>query len=182
MRFTPTRIPEVVLIEPRIFRDHRGFFMETWQSRKFAAAGIHLPFVQDNYSHSRQGTLRGLHYQIMQPQGKLIQVLAGEIFDVVVDIRRSSPTFGQWAGLNLSADHPQLLWIPPGFAHGFFVLSEKADFLYKCTDYYAPVHERAIRWDDHELNITWPLPPGVSPLLSASDAAGKPLRDAEVYP
>jgi len=181
MKFTPTAIPDVILIEPKVFGDPRGFFLETWQSQKFAAAGIDMPFVQDNLSRSRQGTLRGLHYQIQQPQGKLVWVLAGEIFDVVVDLRRTSPTFGRWTGSTLSGENHAMLWVPPGFAHGFYVLSASADFCYKCTDYYAPEQERTIRWDAPELNITWPLAPGETPLLSAKDAAGTNLTTAEVY-
>lgn len=182
MRFTPTAIPEVILIEPQFFGDPRGFFMETWQAREFAEAGLTLPFVQDNHSRSRQGTLRGLHYQIRQPQGKLVRVTSGEIFDVAVDLRRSSPTFGRWTGLTLSAENHAMLWIPPGFAHGFYVLSEYADFLYKCTDYYAPPQARAIRWDDPDLMIPWPLVQNTAPLLSANDAAATTFKDAEVYP
>lgn len=181
MKFIPTAIPDVILIQPQIFGDPRGFFLETWQARKFAAAGIDLPFVQDNYSRSRRGTLRGLHYQIQQPQGKLVWVLAGEIFDVVVDLRRSSPTFGHWTGITLSGENRAMLWLPPGFAHGFYVLSDSADFSYKCTDYYAPEHERTIRWDDPELNIAWPLAPGEAPLLSAKDTTGTTFAQAEVY-
>lgn len=182
MKFTPTSIPDVILIEPRIFGDSRGFFMETWEARKFAEAGIDLPFVQDNHSRSRKGTLRGLHYQLQQPQGKLVRVLVGEIFDVAVDLRRSSPTFGRWLGMTLSAEKPAMLWVPPGFAHGFYVLSESADFFYKCTDYYAPQHERSIHWNDPSLQITWPLAPGEIPLLSAKDGAGTNFTAAEVYP
>lgn len=182
MKFTATAIPDVILVEPQIFGDSRGFFMETWQARNFAAAGIDLPFVQDNHSRSRKGTLRGLHYQIQQPQGKLVRVLAGEIYDVAVDLRRASPTFGRWLGVTLSAENQAMLWIPPGFAHGFYVLSESADFFYKCTDYYAPEHALAIRWDDPELQITWPLLDGAPPLLSATDAQGAAFKDAEVYP
>lgn len=181
MKFTPTAIPEVILVEPQVFGDQRGFFMETWQARAFAAAGIDLPFVQDNLSRSRRGTLRGLHYQIRQPQGKLVRVLAGAVFDVAVDLRRSSPTFGRWTGTTLTAENHAMLWIPPGFAHGFYVLSESADFFYKCTDYYAPGHERCLRWDDPDLGIAWPLPAGEPPLLSGKDLAGQAFKDAEVY-
>ncbi len=181
MQFIPTAIPDVICIEPQIFGDARGFFMETYQARKFAAAGITADFVQDNHSRSRQGTLRGLHYQIRQAQGKLVRVIAGEIFDVVVDIRRSSPTFGRWVGETLSAENKRLLWIPAGFAHGFYVLSDSADLVYKATDFYAPEWERTILWDDPALEITWPLLDSVPLLLSPKDAQGKLLREAEVF-
>lgn len=182
MRFVPTRIPEVVLIEPQVFGDQRGFFMETWHARKFAAAGLDLVFVQDNHSKSGQGTLRGLHYQIAQPQGKLVRVVSGEVFDVAVDLRQGSPTFGQWVGEFLSADNKRMLWVPPGFAHGFYVTSESAEFTYKCTDFYTPEHERCIRWDDPDLAIAWPLLSGELPLLSPKDATGTPFREAVYYP
>lgn len=182
MRFVPTRIPEVVLIEPQVFGDSRGFFMETWHARKFAAAGLDLVFVQDNHSKSGQGTLRGLHYQLSNPQGKLVRVISGEVFDVAVDLRQGSPTFGQWVGEFLSAENKRLLWVPPGFAHGFYVTSESAEFTYKCTDFYAPEHERCVRWDDQELAIGWPLMHGAPPLLSAKDAEGTPFRQAAYYP
>ena len=182
MKFTPLAIPEVVLIEPQVFGDHRGFFMETWESRKFAEEGIEADFVQDNHSKSAQGILRGLHYQIQQPQGKLVRVTAGEVFDVAVDLRRSSPTFKQSIGLVLSAENKRLLWVPPGFAHGFYVTSDSAEFLYKCTDFYAPEYERCLRWDDPELGIEWPLVEGRPPVLSEKDAAAPALKDAECYP
>jgi len=181
MRFTPTAIPDLVRIEPRIFGDERGFFMETWQTEKFAAAGIEQMFVQDNHSRSVGGILRGLHYQIRQPQGKLVRVCAGAVFDVAVDLRRASPTFGRWVGEVLSADNRVMLWIPPGFAHGFYVLSDSADFIYKCTTLYAPADERVIRWDDPDLAICWPLTEDRAPCLSAKDAAGVSFREAEVY-
>lgn len=181
MRFVPTAIPEVVIIEPQVFGDARGFFMETWHAGKFAAGGLDLHFVQDNHSRSAQGILRGLHYQINQPQGKLVRVVRGTVFDVAVDLRRSSPSFGRWVGVELSEDNHRQLWVPPGFAHGFYVMSESADFVYKCTELYAPEHERCLRWDDPALAITWPLRDGAAPLLSAKDAAGSLLRDAEVY-
>jgi dTDP-4-dehydrorhamnose 3,5-epimerase len=152
-----TRIPDVKLIKPKVFGDERGFFMETWNARAFAEAGIDATFVQDNHSRSVKHTLRGLHYQIKQPQGKLVRCTRGEVFDVAVDIRKGSPTFGQWVGEILSEENQHQLWVPPGFAHGFLVLSETADFQYKCTDFYAPEHERSIRWDDKYLNIAWPL-------------------------
>ncbi len=181
MKFLPSRIPEVVLIEPRAFGDHRGFFMETWQQRTFAEAGIDCSFVQDNHSRSAQGILRGLHYQIEHPQGKLVRVISGAVFDVAVDIRRGSPTFGQWVGQLLSADNRLMLWVPPGFAHGFYVLSEAAEFLYKCTDFYSPAHERAIRWNDPTLAIDWPLVNGAPPVLAAKDANAPYFAEAEVY-
>jgi dTDP-4-dehydrorhamnose 3,5-epimerase len=181
MKFTHTRIPDVVLIEPRVFGDHRGFFMESWNERTFREAGYDLRFVQDNHSRSVQGTLRGLHYQIRQPQGKLVRVVVGEVFDVAVDLRRSSPTFGQWVGEYLSTDNKRMLWIPPGFAHGFYTVSEIAEFQYKCTDYYAPEHERCIRWNDPDIGIDWPVAGRNAPLLSEKDSVGLPLHGAEVY-
>lgn len=182
MRFAPTRIPDVVLIEPRVFSDARGFFMETWHGRKFAGAGLDLAFVQDNHSRSLPGVLRGLHYQVGQAQGKLVRVVCGEVFDVAVDLRRSSPTFGQWVGELLSAENRKILWVPPGFAHGFYVTGGPAELLYKCTDFYAPEHERCIRWDDPDLAVAWPLPPGARPLLSPKDAEGTLFRQAVCYP
>lgn len=181
MKITPTAIPDVLLLEPRVFADDRGFFMETWQRQKFAAAGIDFDFVQDNHSRSVRGTLRGLHYQIRQPQGKLVRVTVGEVFDVAVDLRRSSPTFGQWVGEYLSAENKRLLWVPPGFAHGFYVTSEVAEFQYKCTDYYAPEHERCVRWDDPDLAIDWPLGRDVEILQSMKDQAAPTLAQAELY-
>jgi dTDP-4-dehydrorhamnose 3,5-epimerase len=181
MEFEPTRLPEVVLIKPHVLGDARGFFFESWHEDKFAAAGIGAPFVQDNQSHSTHHTLRGLHFQIRQPQGKLVRVTQGEVFDVAVDIRRSSPRFGQWVGVVLNDTNHHMLWVPPGFAHGYLALSEKIDFLYKCTDFYAPQHERAIRWDDPQLGVQWPLPAGVAPNLSARDAAAPYLYEAELY-
>ena len=181
MKFVPTRIADVVVIEPQVFGDERGFFMETWRADKFAENGIVATFVQDNHSRSTQGVLRGLHYQIQQPQGKLARVISGEVFDVAVDMRKISPTFGQWVGEILSAENKKMLWVPPGFAHGFYVLSETAEFLYKCTDYYAPEHERCVRWDDPELAIDWPLIDGTMPLLSEKDLAGASFADAECY-
>ncbi|WP_028484066.1 dTDP-4-dehydrorhamnose 3,5-epimerase [Thioalkalivibrio sp. ALE17] len=179
MHVTPTAIPEVLLIEPAVFGDERGFFMETWQRRKFAEAGIDYDFVQDNHSRSVQGTLRGLHYQIRQPQGKLVRVTHGAVFDVAVDIRKSSPTFGRWVGEYLTAENKRMLWVPPGFAHGFCVTSDTAEFQYKCTDYYAPEHERSIRWDDPDLGIAWPLEH--EPLVFAKDQQGRPLAQAECF-
>ena len=181
MEFEPTALPEVVLIRPQVFGDARGFFMESWERRKFASAGLDLDFVQDNHSHSARHILRGLHYQIKQPQGKLVRVTSGRVFDVAVDIRRASPTFGRWVGVELSAENHHMLWVPPGFAHGYLVLSDSADFLYKVTDFWAPEHERAIRWDDPTLGVRWPLPAGVQPVLSGKDDAAPSLEAAEVY-
>lgn len=182
MKFTPLAIPDVVLIEPQVFGDARGFFMETWQAAKFAEAGIAANFVQDNHSRSSHGTLRGLHYQLLQTQGKLVRVVAGEVFDVAVDVRRSSPTFGRWVGATLSAENKRLLWIPPGFAHGFYVTGECAEFVYKCTDYYHPQSERSLLWNDPQVGVDWPIPEGLTPLLSAKDRAGLPLASAECFP
>lgn len=181
MKATPTAIPDVIVIEPKVFGDARGFFYESFNGRAFdEAVGRHVEFVQDNHSRSSQGVLRGLHYQIQQPQGKLVRVARGAVFDVAVDIRKSSKTFGQWVGVELSEDNHKQLWVPPGFAHGFFVLSETADFLYKTTDYYAPTHERCIVWNDRKIGIEWPEV-GVLPKLSGKDAAGATFGTAEVY-
>ncbi len=178
---TPTALPEVLMLEPRVFGDPRGFFLESFNARRFAeATGLRPAFVQDNHSRSSQGVLRGLHYQLRQPQGKLVRVVRGRVFDVAVDLRRSSPSFGRWAGVELSEDNHRQLWIPPGFAHGFLVLSEHADFLYKTTDYYAPEHERSLRWDDPTVGIDWPLA-GLVPTLSAKDQAGAWLGSAECF-
>lgn len=182
MQFEPTAVPDVVLIRPRVFGDARGYFFESWEERKFAAAGLEAKFVQDNHSRSARHTLRGLHYQVEHTQGKLVRVTAGAVFDVAVDLRRSSATFGRSVGVTLSADNHEMLWVPPGFAHGFLVLSEYVDFLYRVTDFWAPTHERAILWDDPDLKIPWPLPDGVQPLLSAKDAAAARFRDAEYFP
>jgi dTDP-4-dehydrorhamnose 3,5-epimerase len=179
MEFVTTRIPDVVLIKPRIYGDARGFFLETWQAERFAAAGLPLNFVQDNHSHSTQWILRGLHYQIRQPQGKLVRVARGAVYDVAVDMRAGSSTLGQWVGAELSDTNHHMLWVPPGFAHGFLTLTETVDFLYKCTDFYAPQHERVVHWNDSALGIDWPLPPGVTPQLSARDAQGGDFRHAE---
>jgi dTDP-4-dehydrorhamnose 3,5-epimerase len=175
-----TAIPGVLLLEPKVFGDDRGFFLETFHAQRYADAGIPGPFVQDNYSRSSQGTLRGLHFQEPQAQGKLVQVVAGAVFDVAVDVRRGSPTFGKWVGVELSADNRRQLWVPPGFAHGFCVTSESADFQYKCTALYAPQNERAILWNDPELGIAWPL--SGEPKLSAKDAAAPRLKDAPLLP
>jgi len=182
MKITPTALADVLIIEPKVFGDARGFFLESWNQEKFAAAGLDLNFVQDNHSRSARGILRGLHYQMLRPQGKLVRVTQGEVFDVAVDMRQNSPQFGQWVGVHLSAENHRMLWVPPGFAHGFLVLSESADFLYKCTDFYLPEHERCIRWDDPDIGITWPLANGQAPLLSAKDAAGLAFKQAETYP
>lgn len=183
MKATPARnIPDLLVLEPTVFRDQRGFFLESWHQDRLTSLGLPSRFVQDNHSRSIRGTLRGLHYQIEKPQGKLVRVVSGEVFDVAVDLRRSSPTFGLWDGVRLSADNQQELWIPPGFAHGFYVLSEYADLLYKCTDYYLPAADRTIRWDDPDLSIPWPLVNGCPPLLSPKDAGAPRLREAQTYP
>lgn len=181
MEIQHTKISDVLLIEPRVFGDHRGFFFESFNQKTFEDK-VHgsLAFVQDNHSRSKQGILRGLHYQIQQAQGKLVRVVSGKVFDVAVDIRKSSPTFGQWVGVILSAEEKNQLWIPPGFAHGFLVLSDIAEVLYKTTDYYAPEYERSIQWNDPDLAIDWPLH-GMTPVLSDKDLAGDALQSAEVY-
>lgn len=180
MKVTETELPGVLIVEPRVFGDERGFFMETFHAKKYEDVGIHGPFVQDNFSRSAKGILRGLHFQEPNAQGKLVQVLAGEVFDVAVDIRRGSPTFGKWVGVELSARNRRQLWVPAGFAHGFYVLSESADFHYKCTALYSPETERSIAWNDPELAIAWPL--SGQPVLSAKDAAAPRLEDAPVLP
>ena len=180
MKFIPTPLPDVLLIEPKVFPDERGFFLESYQKKSFSEAGIPFDFVQDNHSKSCQGVLRGLHYQIKQPQGKLVRVIAGEIFDIAVDIRRHSSTFGKWFGTYLSAENKQMLWVPIGFAHGLYVTSPQAEVLYKATDYYAPQWERTIRWDDPAINIAWPFH-GVAPILSPKDSAANLLSDAEIF-
>jgi dTDP-4-dehydrorhamnose 3,5-epimerase len=181
MNFIQTEIPDVVLIEPRVFEDPRGFFLETYQAEKFGEAGIDDHFVQDNHSRSKQGILRGLHYQVRHVQGKLVRVVLGEIFDVAVDIRRSSPTFGKWVGDFLSAQNKRELWVPPGFAHGFYVVSEWAEVLYKATDFYDPEAERCIAWNDTTINVKWPILPGHAPTLSPKDLNGKLFEEAEVF-
>lgn len=180
MQIIPTALPEVLIIEPKVFGDERGFFYESYNQRTLVALGLNASFVQDNHSRSARGVLRGLHYQLQQPQGKLVRVTAGEVFDVAVDVRRHSPRFGQWVGITLSASNKRMLWVPEGFAHGFLVMSDDTEFLYKTTDFYAPAHERCIRWDDPDINITWPLT--TPPNLSAKDAQGVLLKDAEVFP
>ncbi len=179
MNVTPTALPDVLLIEPKVFGDERGFFFESWNKRMLAAAGLEAAFVQDNHSRSMRNVLRGLHYQIEHAQGKLVRVCSGAVFDVAVDIRRASPTFGRWVGMTLSAQSKQMLWIPPGFAHGFLVLSEVAEFLYKTTDYWYPEHERTLLWNDPALGIVWPLTG--APTLAGKDAAGQPLALADVF-
>jgi dTDP-4-dehydrorhamnose 3,5-epimerase len=180
MKVTETAIPDVLLIEPKVFGDDRGFFFESFNHRVWMEeTGIDRTFVQDNHSRSVKGVLRGIHYQIQQAQGKLVRVVVGEVYDVAVDLRRSSPTFGKWVGVYLSADDKKQLWVPEGFGHAFLVLSESAEFLYRTTDYYAPQHERCIIWNDPELGIDWPLE--MDPILSGKDAKGAFLRDAEVY-
>lgn len=181
MEFIPSEIPEVILVKPQVFGDHRGFFMETWQQQHFTENGIDVDFVQDNHSKSSQGILRGLHYQLIQTQGKLVRVVEGSVFDVAVDLRRNSPTFGQWVGYELSAENKQMLWVPPGFGHGFYVMSETAEFVYKCTDYYAPEHEACVRWNDPQLNIDWHLVDGKQPVLSEKDAEATLLANATVF-
>jgi dTDP-4-dehydrorhamnose 3,5-epimerase len=182
VEFVPTSLPEVLLVKPRVFGDARGSFFETYHRRKFAEAGITLGFVQDNHSRSTLHTLRGLHFQIEQPQGKLVRVTRGQVFDVVVDMRRSSPRFGLWVGAVLDDTNQHMLWVPPGFAHGYLALSENVDFIYKCTDFYAPEHERAVRWDDPDICVEWPLPPGAAPTISGKDAVAPLFREAETYP
>ena len=180
MRALPTAIPDVLVVEPMVFEDERGFFFESWNRRAFAEAGIDADFVQDNHSRSRRGVLRGLHYQVEHAQGKLVRVTVGEVFDVAVDLRRSSPTFGRHVAMTLSAANRRMLFIPPGFAHGFLVVSDAAEFLYKTTDYWYPAHERTLQWNDPALGIAWPS--GIAPALAAKDAAGIPLAAADVYP
>jgi dTDP-4-dehydrorhamnose 3,5-epimerase len=179
MKVVATNIPDLLIIEPKVFGDDRGFFLESFNERTMLSLGIDAHFVQDNHSRSARNVLRGLHYQIDQPQGKLVRVVSGRVFDVAVDMRRLSPTFGNWVGVELSAENKRLFWIPRGFAHGFLVLSESADFLYKASDYYAPQSERSVLWNDPTIGIEWPLEG--SPILSAKDAAGTPLLEAEVY-
>lgn len=182
MRVYSASIPDILILEPRVFRDKRGLFMEVWHEQKFHDLGLEIHFVQDNHSWSEGNVLRGLHYQINNPQGKLIRVISGEIFDVVVDIRRSSPTFGQWFGEYLSSENMKMLWTPERFAHGYYVTSDHADVIYKCSNYYTPQYERTIRWDDPDLSIDWPIPKGCNPVLSGKDATGVLLRNAEVFP
>ena len=179
MKIIPTSIPEVMLLEPKVFGDDRGFFYESWNKRTFAELGIAADFVQDNHSKSQKNVLRGLHYQIEHAQGKLVRVTAGAVYDVAVDLRRSSPTFGRWVAFTLSAEDKRMAWIPPGFAHGFCVTSDTAEFLYKTTDYYSPAHERTLLWNDPQLAIPWPL--SGEPLLASKDKTGTPLGQAETF-
>ena len=182
MEVITTKIPDLLLFKPKVFGDERGFFLESFRESWFSERGINVNFVQDNHSSSSKGVLRGLHYQIQKPQGKLVRVTAGEVYDVAVDMRKSSPTFGKSVGVYLSADNKHIFWVPPGFAHGFLVLSERAEFNYKCTEYYAPQHERSLLWNDPELNIDWPLAGIEQPVLSAKDQLALPLSQAEVFP
>lgn len=183
MDVTVTALPEILVLEPRFFGDARGFFFESYNRKAFASAtGLDPDFVQDNHSRSSRGVLRGLHYQLQQPQGKLVRVISGAVFDVAVDLRRSSPSFGRWVGLELSAENRKQLWVPAGFGHGFLVLSEQAEFVYKTTDFYSPAHERCIAWNDPDLAIAWPqLEDGSEPKLSSKDAAGSRFRSAEIF-
>jgi dTDP-4-dehydrorhamnose 3,5-epimerase len=180
MKVTPAAIPDCVVIEPQVFGDDRGFFLESWNATRFAEAGLDLDFVQDNHSRSARGVLRGLHYQKPNPQGKLVRVVAGAVFDVAVDLRRSSKTFGQWAGVMLSAANKKMFWVPPGFAHGFLSLEDGTDVLYKCTSTYCPADEHSLKWDDPAIGIAWPLA-DIEPQLSAKDKAGVSLDNAEVF-
>lgn len=182
MKVIDTAIPAVKILEPQVHGDARGFFMETWNARTFAEIGLNLSFVQDNHSRSARGILRGLHFQVRQPQGKLVRVTTGRAFDVAVDLRRSSPHFGTWTGTELTAQNKHLLWVPPGFAHGFLSLEDGTEFLYKCTNFYAPADERTLLWNDPELAITWPLEGLGEPVLSGKDKDGQPLRIVEAYP
>jgi dTDP-4-dehydrorhamnose 3,5-epimerase len=181
VKFHETPIVGAILIEPQVFGDERGFFMETWQLPKFAAAGIEATFVQDNHSRSTQWTLRGMHLQVEHTQGKLVRVTSGSVFDAVVDLRRGSPSFGRWWGVELTDQNHRMLWVPPGLAHGILITSPSADFLYKCTDVYSPSHERTLAWDDPTVAIQWPLPAGAVPKLSAKDLAGKTFADIEKF-
>jgi dTDP-4-dehydrorhamnose 3,5-epimerase len=181
VEFERLAIPDVILFRPKVFGDNRGFFLESWNQQKFKDIGLDVTFVQDNHSRSARHILRGLHYQIEHTQGKLVRVTSGVVFDAVVDIRRSSGTFGKWVGVELSADNHHMLWVPPGFAHGFLVLSDSADFLYKCTDYYSPAHERTILWNDPQIAVGWPLPAGAQPGLSGKDAGGVSFESAETF-
>jgi dTDP-4-dehydrorhamnose 3,5-epimerase len=181
MKFESTALEGVYLIHPRLFGDSRGFFLENWNAKTFAEAGFDLRFVQDNHSRSARGILRGMHYQTEHTQGKLVRVTAGEVFDAVVDLRRSSPTVGQWYGITLSADNHRMLWVPPGFAHGFYVTSDYADFQYKCTDFYHPESEISLAWDDPTVGIEWPVPEGERPLLSAKDGEGLAWPDVPLF-
>ncbi len=181
MNYRQLSIPDMILMEPEVFGDHRGFFMEIFREDEFRKNVAPVCFVQDNHSKSSKGILRGLHYQIKQPQGKLVRVISGAVFDVAVDLRKSSPFFGQWAGITLTADNKKILWIPAGFAHGFYVLSTEAEFVYKCTDYYSPEHERTLLWNDPAIAVEWPIPQESPPILSDKDALGLPFESIEVF-
>jgi dTDP-4-dehydrorhamnose 3,5-epimerase len=181
MKVLPTEIPDVKIIEPVVYGDERGFFMETYREKEMSKFGIVAPFVQDNHSSSVRGTLRGLHFQKKQPQGKLVRVIRGEVFDVAVDLRKDAATYGRWAGVTLSATNKKILWVPQGFAHGFYVISEQAEFVYKCTDYYAPEHECSLLWNDPDLGIQWPLIQGMPPTLSAKDQNGIPFQQSGFF-
>lgn len=180
MNIVDTALPEVKILEPRVFGDDRGFFLESWNAQTFAGLGLDLNFVQDNHSRSAKGVLRGIHYQVEKPQGKLVRVTAGAVYDVAVDLRRSSPNFSKWVGVELSATNHRMLWVPPGFGHGFLTLVDGTDFLYKCTELYAPAFDRCVAWNDPDVGIDWPLD-GMTPALSAKDAVGASLADAEGY-
>ncbi len=181
MKIIDTQLKDVKILRPEVFGDERGFFMETFRDNEFRARVADCFFVQDNHSRSNQGVLRGLHYQIKHPQGKMVRVISGKVFDVAVDIRKSSPDFGKWTGAVLSAENKDMFWVPPGFAHGFYVMTENAEFVYKCTDYYAPEHEKSILWNDEKIGIDWPLVNGKDPVLSLKDKAGLLLEEAEVF-
>jgi len=182
MKIIDTAIPDLKIIEPAVFSDERGYFLETWNSQAFHKAGLNWTFVQDNQSKSRRNVLRGMHYQIQSPQAKLVRVVTGAIFDVAVDLRRGSPTFGQWAGAELTETNHRMMWVPTGFAHGFLTLMDDTQLVYKCTDFYASQYERTIMWNDPDLAISWPLPVGQKPLVSPKDAAGRPLKEADLFP
>ena len=181
MQIIDTALDSVKIIEPKVFGDDRGFFLESWNKQLFEDNGLPSHFVQDNHSRSSQGVLRGLHYQLKNAQGKLVRVTSGEVFDVAVDMRKSSPQFGQWMGVLLSESNKRQLWVPPGFAHGFYVVSESADFQYKCTDYYSPEHERSLMWNDPTVGVEWPIIEGTEPLLAAKDAAGLPIEQCDTF-
>lgn len=181
MKILDTDIPDVKILEPRVYGDSRGFFMETWNKNELRSLGLDLDFVQDNHSKSGRNILRGLHYQIENPQGKLVRVVKGEVFDVAVDMRQSSPNFGRWVGVYLNDSNKRMLWIPPGFAHGFYVNSDCAEFLYKCTDYYYPEHERTLLWNDPDLSIAWPIAHGIQPILSEKDQQGALMSDSQYF-
>ena len=181
MQKIKTELPDCFILEPEVHGDERGFFLETWNKRTFDDLGLTMPFVQDNHSRSARGVLRGIHYQVVHPQGKLVRVTRGAVYDIAVDLRKQSPTFGKWTGVELSEENRRIFWVPPGFGHGFYVTSETADVQYKCTEYYMPGNDRSIRWNDPEIGIAWPLTSRDEPMLSNKDAAAKMLKDAEVF-